>query len=314
MATFLVVYAHILWSKDSKVCLYVYAFHMPLFYIISGVFHKSNGRINLYNHFKKLFIPAVFFCFIFLLLTFVVDCFRLNSIIDAISTLEDGCKQTLIGFVLGKKMPNVVCWFLFSLFWCKLFADVYIVVFQKYRVLFLVFLVCLACISSIPRYLYMKQAFMCFPFYVLGYELKNYIKSLSFKWYYVVLIILFAFLCYTLSNLNGKVSVLGVNFGHLSKGVSVLCFYVNAIIGSVTLLLLSLLPYPQKDFISRSSAALLTTVGLQHFFNLQIRYYLPVNHHFLITVVASVIIMLLCYFIHIILIKYIPFAIGAKRN
>lgn len=312
LGTFLVVYAH-LYSTDSTVRLYIYAFHMPLFYIISGIFHKNNGKINLKNHFQNIFIPAVFFCLLFLLLTFFVNLFRLDSLTNVVLSFYNGCKQTIVGFLQGRGMPNTVCWFLFSLFWCKLFADIYISFSRKYRILFLIIIICLASIPFVPRNLYIKTSLMCFPFYILGYEFKDEIKALSFKRYYILIAIICACLCYLLTRLNGRVSVMGVIFGNLPIGLNRICFYINALIGSTSLLMISLFPFPQKSFVTNCSVALLTTVGIQKFFNSQFIQYFGLNQGIMITTLATIIIMLLCFLVHMLLKKYMPFAIGAKR-
>lgn len=313
LGTFLVVFAH-LYSKDSTVRLYIYAFHMPLFYIISGLFHKGNGKINLKKQFQKLFIPAIFFCFLFLLLTFCVNCIQLNSITNAASSFLVGCKLTFWGFFRGKGMPNTVCWFLFSLFWCKLFADIYTSFSKKYKISFLIIVICLACTPFVPRYLYIKTSLMCFPFYILGYEFKDKIKALSFKWYMIPIAFICAYLCYLLTRLNGRVSIMGLYYGSLPAGINRICFYLNALIGSTSLLMISLFPFPQTKIVSRCSAALLTTVGIQKFFNSLFIQHFGINQSLLITTIATIIIMTLCFLVHVLLEKYIPFAVGAKRN
>jgi fucose 4-O-acetylase-like acetyltransferase len=42
MAFFLTVFAH-LYSVNSGVRLYIYAFHMPLFFLLSGYLHKNTS-------------------------------------------------------------------------------------------------------------------------------------------------------------------------------------------------------------------------------------------------------------------------------
>lgn len=45
MAMFLVVFAH-LYASDSKECLYIYAFHMPFFFFVSGMLHKEMSIVG----------------------------------------------------------------------------------------------------------------------------------------------------------------------------------------------------------------------------------------------------------------------------
>ena len=54
IALFLVVFAH-LYSVDSSVKLYVYAFHMPFFFIVSGMLHRDSDYIPLKDNFAIKF-------------------------------------------------------------------------------------------------------------------------------------------------------------------------------------------------------------------------------------------------------------------
>jgi fucose 4-O-acetylase-like acetyltransferase len=54
----LVILGH-LYSSDSTVRLYLYSFHMPFFFLVSGVFHKNTGRINLGHYIRTIIWPIV---------------------------------------------------------------------------------------------------------------------------------------------------------------------------------------------------------------------------------------------------------------
>lgn len=60
LASLLVIFAH-LYSTYSPQRLYIYAFHMPLFFYISGVLHKYDGTIQLRKYTKKLVLPIIVF-------------------------------------------------------------------------------------------------------------------------------------------------------------------------------------------------------------------------------------------------------------
>ena len=64
MALFLTVFAH-LYSVNSDVRLYIYAFHMPLFFLLSGYLHKNTSPgLLIGKSAKRLLIPFAFFLFL----------------------------------------------------------------------------------------------------------------------------------------------------------------------------------------------------------------------------------------------------------
>lgn len=64
IATFLVVFAH-MYDSASSVRLYIYSFHMPFFFFVSGLFFKPKTiREEVYNTTKKLIIPAFLYILI----------------------------------------------------------------------------------------------------------------------------------------------------------------------------------------------------------------------------------------------------------
>ena len=60
IAMFLVILGH-LYSADSNVRLYLYSFHMPLFFLVSGIFYKDTGTVNWKRYCRTLLWPTVVF-------------------------------------------------------------------------------------------------------------------------------------------------------------------------------------------------------------------------------------------------------------
>ena len=62
LCAFLVIYAH-LFHHDSMVRLYIYAFHMALFFLISGMFFKLYEDLwkGVLSSFRRIVVPAFFF-------------------------------------------------------------------------------------------------------------------------------------------------------------------------------------------------------------------------------------------------------------
>lgn len=89
----------------------VYAFHMPLFFLISGYLYKR--PINLIDYLKRkakrLLIPYVTFTFAYLLLSFCLS--------RKASTILDGLKSILVFPTQGMPMESAL-WFLPAMFLC----------------------------------------------------------------------------------------------------------------------------------------------------------------------------------------------------
>lgn len=125
---FLVIFAH-LYPGDSMERLYLYSFHMPLFFIISGMFHKYNGTIQVSKYVKTLLFPALFFILLFDVIM-VVPYHYGYDIRWHNAERGDNLFQTFWNIVnwgrddnITKISGNPVCWFLIALFWCKIFTD-----------------------------------------------------------------------------------------------------------------------------------------------------------------------------------------------
>ena len=63
LGVFLVVLGHLV--NTHPVRMYIYAFHMPMFFIVSGLLFKSKNSIKELKMFRKYIIPAVFFTLLF---------------------------------------------------------------------------------------------------------------------------------------------------------------------------------------------------------------------------------------------------------
>ena len=108
IALFLTVYAH-LYAVNSNVRLYIYAFHMPLFFLISGYLHNNTKLEDLFQKLlKKLLVPFLFFLAIG----------YLYFVISSRSLRVDVIYDSLKGIILGKSIiANDILWFLLAFFW-----------------------------------------------------------------------------------------------------------------------------------------------------------------------------------------------------
>ena len=305
ITTFLVIYGH-LFSDDSKVRLYLYAFHMPFFFLVSGIFHKYQGKINWGRYIKSILWPVAIF--IGLLVT-------TNSLFYGTpfgEQLYNYAVSIIRGDIRG------VLWFLIALFWCKVFLDVAC----GFKTLIIPFLIW-ALLLFLPLGFKFRLPFelsngmMAFPFYAVGYYGKDFFlkKNESIRW--GIPFVVFLIIMILITHINGRVSMINLQFGTLEKtqfgedvnslssffrlllkGAKVLLFYMNGLIGSFMILSLSLLPIPKTSFINSLSKSLITVVGTQSLFITPIIHYLGYDNGYLLSALFSVGIFLLCFALH----------------
>lgn len=301
LTVILVIFGH-LYGTFSVERLYMYAFHMPLFFMISGMLHKHVGDgIQIKKYLKKILLPIIVFFaafsvfFIPIVLSGALTCDIYSDNGGAITFVKDYLIYNIKSFVLGRDCSNVVLWFLFALFYCKVFLDAYESLSgNRYKKTVFWFVITLVLIK-IPSYLYVGQGVMAFPFYILGYKLKPYLSKFENKKLSLSIIPLFI-ISFIITNLNGRVSMSGLSYGSLKIFVSFPLFYINALIGSFAVIFLSsVLPKLNIDNIANS---LISVLGLQMIFVLLYRSFLGDDSNVFIACISSVLIFIICHFLH----------------
>lgn len=306
LAAFLVVLGH-LYSQNSDVRLYLAAFHVPVFFLISGIFHKNIGRVQIAKYSKTLLWPTAFFI-------------AFMQIFKPIAAILVGDNPFKIEVNLLKATGKVfvdgrigVYWFLVALFWCKVFTDLFLTGTRKitFVLLCILGLFIPLFVNSYFHFRYrillpflVCQALMAMPFYLLGFYAKNDFIHLTPKWKYGVIGLLCLVLNLGLTQINGRVNMVHLNFGELQFPFNIIIFYLNGLVGSAMIICISLIPIPKFGIIHRLGEALLAIVGFQALFNYLYRTVIGWDQNIVVSSLSSVVIMLLCYFLHLFLGKY----------
>lgn len=317
---FLVVFAH-LYSGDSDVRLYIYSFHMPLYFIISGMFHRFDGSVQIKKYVRTLLIPALFFIFFFDIIMVIpfhlgydirwYGAQRADNIIHTFWNVVNFGREDNVTKISG----NPVCWFLIALFWCKVFTD-----FIKRRN-FLILLSILFFSVGLAWYFqdsifFLIQGFIALPFYYIGYMYKDTINRFFTNRSFYVLLIL-SLLCFVLNiyitTINGRVSVFGHNFGSFHVPINVILFYVNASIGCIGVFCLSSMIKCGKKAMQKLSNSLISIVGLQAFFVYSYEFLVGFDQSIVVSLIATIIILMLCYWGHLIIMWVCPQILGKKK-
>lgn len=331
IGVFLVILGHIPF-RDVDVNNYIYSFHLPLFFIISGYLEKG-VIIPLKDSIKKdaqsLLIPYVSF-YIIAYLWMIIQKYIIYSSYNVFS-IKDSVIRPIIGLFIGEWpitpfsiMINGPLWFLLGLFFCKLFFKYSLVISKKSSIrLILINMIAISLVYIIHRftinlYFNLDSALMALPFYTFGY----FLQKIEINASVIKILIIFALSIIVnifLFKWNGRVDI-----SSLLYGKNVLIFYLTGIIGSFSIFSFTLL------FSNRENKLLLylgqntlIIFGLHGIINPIIQKYYKIYvlkesgiylFSFTDGIIVGLIILILSsipiYFIH----KYCPFILGQYLN
>lgn len=159
---------------------YIYTFHMPLFFIISGIFYKKlDVKEQLKKDIKLLIIP---YCITSLIIIAIKTVAKIGSINNMIRNFTKWAMAMLYGsgdidtFMNIHIEPIGTIWFLLSLFWIRFIFNLIMKIDRKYlRVLIIVILNIIGFI--LPKIVWLplslETAFIAINFYYVGYILNN---------------------------------------------------------------------------------------------------------------------------------------------
>lgn len=299
MAMFLVVFAH-LYAGDSQERLYIYAFHMPFFFLISGMLHKQmpvlKGAIK---HTKTLLIPT---------LSYLIICGIVSKLFFGWHFMQY-VKTCWVYGVNGWEFPlNGPVWFLIALFYVKILADLY---FSNKAIALVLWGTTMYLTSVYTNPFFLCSGMMAVPFYLLGTYSKQWVIRMSqidwIKWSFP----LFFAASVALTLINGRVSMVAHNFGYAPTPYNYALFYINGIIGSLGMICLSLFIKRPLKFITTIGTSLITIVGLQQLF-LELYNNHIASDSYLLTIPATIVIIAICCMAHWLIGQYFPFLLGKR--
>lgn len=302
IALFLVVFAH-LYSVDSEVKLYIYAFNMPVFFLISGFLHKESATVPLIKKMaRRMLVP---FCF-FLFLGYLFCAISSKSL--ALGTAY----ASIRGIILGKDIAaNDILWFLLALFGVSILGNIFI----KKPLLYglpltvLFFVLCL----THTNILYLGSSMMALPFYLAGYYGESAINFLVKKKWSVLISVLCLLGTVILTHFNGKVSMMGMKFGNTSSDIlNFVLFYINGLVGSMMLICLSGLFNRETKIVSLMSRCSISIVGLQFIPIILWMNYFGFNKQYWLSALYSILIIVFAIVFHLIVEKKSNWLLGGK--
>lgn len=279
----------------------IFSFHMPIFFIISGMLYKDREGIvaSRFVKYAKPYLFAITGIIVVVLIksiiTSIISGFDFSLFLDIWSWVLAGCWGSMSGNFLGHDMPTVgMLWFFWALFWCVVFQHVLARVkreFMQYVLTLLAVPVSLLTfeVSGLPFSI--QSALCCFLFFFAGVKGRDLFKSFN-KYALLICIIIWIidfYFCY-----NNK----GVNFGVL-RFTNIPINYLGAFAGSYIILHFSKwLSHFQNRFVEillfwgRYSAIVMCAHFIEHFSLpwVQIIDYLSANNNGYLLVLSTAVI------------------------
>jgi len=238
IAIFLVIVGHAGLPESSSLRQFVYSFHMPAFFIISGyLFKKTDIRFKdfINKNIKQLVVPFLIFNLLLWLYLIVFACVFDNQNIN----IDRLFVKPFIGIILGcdsfiSSMPNTPCWFLICLFVIR--CACYFVKINKTVLLPMLLSMIVASVINyckIEKYIFFQldTASLAFPFFVLGMYFKKieaFKKSFKLNGFLCISIVVVLFVIQLIIyNSLGFLSMYSNDYGN-----NIILYYIISIVGS----------------------------------------------------------------------------------
>lgn len=290
----------------------IYAFHLPLFFFLSGYLQKteSNFKELILKNFRTLIIPYILLniCVYILLIPYYLIC-------------DTSLTKPIIAFFLGSgNAPAGACWFLVCLFFVKILFFILIKYRPKVQILITVTapLICylLIWIFDFNFPLRFMSALMAIPFFMGGYCLRhhNTLENSINRTLSILLLICLTPLLVILGHVNGLADMQSCWFGN-----NILLFYINAVIGcSIVVIACKLLDNIQHKFIQIISSGTLIIMAFHA--NRPYLTYKPIfkltgpfEPTFIMHIAATLFILAIFYYPIIYVQKHCPVLIGGRK-
>ena len=296
IAIILVVLGHI--CSEGNIKTYIYSFHMPLFFIISGyLFNYSN--VNSCKEFinkkiKVCLIPYLTFSIINILgyyllsgLSFIV---LRNNLLETIKFCGIGALWFLPALFIAESI------FMF----CKINIKKFI-----YSILIFGGISCVTLLIWILTRsfiaLILIRSMLALIFIAIGYSLCNIIKSVNLKWYQITIITV---LTIALAMINGYVDLWGIQFNNM------FLYFINSILGSLNIIFISKkLTSKLLLFWGRNTLIIMGTHQLILTIISKISIFDELNF-----IIKLILILVIEYPIIVLINKYAPFLLGKLKN
>lgn len=294
----------------------IFLFHMPLFFIISGVLYKQdNFRTILNKTFQQLIKPYFLICFISIaigiLLTY--DDFSFKLLVRNIIGVFTG------GDLFGKAVLSYsgAMWFCFSLILIKLLFQ--IAENQKCgRIIHLLLITIGIGVMYIGNKFPLKicPSLVGYVFFYIGYKSKQIIKYIDqmnqLKLLYVLIILSLSFYFISVISINeGPTPTFSINQVRFGKYPFI--FLLSGIIGTLCILILSKLIEPiYNNLIMNIANGTIIILGFHKLFYIMLRGHVE-SYHIIDQLIISLFILIGCTILIYFSKKFFPILLGNRK-
>lgn len=245
---------------------FIYSFHIPLFFFISGYFFNRSKTILevLKSSFKDLIIP--YFCFNIFNLSICWISPYLHPELYYNLQGWDILKAAITGIFLFRNLvtpfsflPGSALWFLVALFNIRLLAILFSRLFKNIIVLIVLSSgICILLFYQTDITLFsIESTFLAYPFFMIGFAVKNVdLKKKDYRSIWIIVLFLIN-ICFTY--INGRINIDGGDYGNY-----MMIFLLNGCIGTLMILFISQTP-SIPTIVKKIGLLTLPILGL-HFF------------------------------------------------
>ena len=304
---------------------YIYSFHMPLFFLLSGIFHPSNQTLGAFirKRARQLLLPYFLFsCILFLIWMLT------TQVLGLFGSPEDSVAESFMGIFIGTRIPGIstivwggTMWFLPCLFIVGFLYQLL----AKYPKKYILFANIIAILINIAFSRFYKErlpwslltALMALPLYSFGNLCKSYLisqKTTIHYWLDNALLLLISLSSFLLG------PPWGINMAS-NRYYNVLLFFLGGISGSLLLINLSKLIREEHckavHFLGMNTLIILA-------FHLRAQSVVKVLHRLLFqcemaddqilySLAYTLAELIICLPIIYVINRYLPFCLGKKR-
>lgn len=299
VAIFLMVCGHT--GIPSLISNWIWSFHMPLFFIISGMLFCPTKYTNIqkfiHRRIQTLIIPYITF-------SIIVLAASENRISDL--------------WIFEGWMNGCALWFLPVLFMTEIYSFFIIQTCSTRKYIFIIAIFIGSIGYILPFYnvrlwYNLDVSFSASFFYLIGYLVRNELKQISSNLFLALLI-----LCINI--------ILSLLLPRTDMAINSCGWYginaINALIGTVSIILLTKMVggkiYRSHNFVSMfflwAGKNTLIILGLSQIINISIKQYIYPFHNTLDSIIRHIVLWISLWVLSIIIKKYIPEVIGKSRN
>lgn len=307
------------WLLDERWKMFIYAFHMPFFFLISGLLFKYRPLPKLLkNDWHRLIVPYLLMNMFFLLRNLI------GPIIHG-SLSFDYFFSRLGAIILGIGYPTHgfipvcdTCWFIIALFIMHILVTVCQTGKQRINWMIIIACIAVAVILQTLNIIFLtsvNSALLAVPFFYLGICSNSLIDSIGSSRYAVVKVIVgvgLLVLTWFLSGFNGRVDV------DLCKwGDNLLVFYLIALVGSVGIIMVGSVFGRAGVFVKTISKGTIFILGFNLYFidicKKLVDFYSNYHHNNVFGFFWGMVILLVSFFLILFLQRYFPIVLGNRK-